>query len=168
MTDPQETPAADRRGLPTTKRSCVDGDRLCDADGLANGTCAFRLRACANVADERLLDRLGAPACGVSDVLSVALKRPRPTDADPARAAAALALRDAFATLGPSTVGGAASEVVTYAPPVAAAEVCTDQATVLVPLGGRARKTLPVTTQARTSSALVDPDVLRLRCERAP
>jgi hypothetical protein len=171
--DPREEPPATRRGLLTPKRTCVDGDVLCDADGMVDGACRFALRGCLNVTDRRLQDRHGQPACVASDVQTVLLKRPRPTDPKPERAAAGMVVRDLFANLAPSSVSGSSGERVTFDPPVATPDGCTAFGTVVVPLNGAARSTLKLVLRAETSPAaghangLRDADKLELRCVRA-
>jgi sugar lactone lactonase YvrE len=41
-------------GVPPPTLSCVDGDAACDADGVSNGQCTFRIRGCLNNEDTRL------------------------------------------------------------------------------------------------------------------
>lgn len=55
--------------------SCRDGSS-CDADGVADGVCRFTLGLCFAVADPRLVDRQGAPACNVDDLTAFQLLSP--------------------------------------------------------------------------------------------
>jgi hypothetical protein len=168
VVDPYEAKAFDRKGILAAKRTCVDGDRHCDADGVVNGSCSFAVHACANVADERLV-KDGAP-CTLSGLERVVLKKPTPVDARPERAAAATVLRGLMTGLGPSSVGGERGEIVTFAPVLATTEACTADDTVVVPLAGKRKAALALAVQAYTPATptaragVRDADKLKLTC----
>jgi hypothetical protein len=90
-------PDVGRRGLPSTRQSCRDGDPECDADATADGRCTFRVALCTNVFDVRQLGDDGVPLCEAQHLRSVRLRRPR--GARDAGRAAAEALDAALATL---------------------------------------------------------------------
>ena len=161
VVDPREHPPVDRRGLLSPRRTCVDGDPLCDQDGVVNGSCSFAVSACLNVTDQRL-----SPACTASAVTRMTVRRPNLLDSRPALAAAAIVVRDLFATLAPSSTSGRRGNVVTYDAPLATADVCTDVGTLVVPLGSKARATLDLNVRADTSAGSADGDRLRLQCVR--
>ena len=137
------------------------------------GACRFELRGCLNVTDHRLQDRHGQQLCVASDVQTVLVKGPRPTDPKPERAAASVVVRDLFANLAPSSVSGASGERVTFDSPVGTPDDCTAFGTVVVPLNGAAQSTLKLVLQAETSPEAGrahgrrDADKLELRCVRA-
>jgi cysteine-rich repeat protein len=101
--DPREAEPMSEEGVPNSKRTCVDGDVTCDADGEVNGSCAFVVAACVNVEDRRYLRDDGAPLCLASDVERVVLKNPRPSDRKPWKAKVANQLLGLFQALGPSS-----------------------------------------------------------------
>ncbi len=57
------TPPPDTNGLPSRSVVCTDGDPSCDADGLADGTCTFRMAACMNNVDPRFAPSDQGPGC---------------------------------------------------------------------------------------------------------
>ncbi len=64
----------DKKGFPTIKQSCVDGDPSCDFD-ILSGQCTFMVGLCLNVGDPRLVDREGEQACMPEDVAEVDTSR---------------------------------------------------------------------------------------------
>src|SRR5206468_6729225 len=68
-----------RKGIPSTKQICVDGDPSCDFDPTP-GSCRFRLWTCLGGADARL-------DCAATSVSSLSLTRPSPNEIGPAAAA---------------------------------------------------------------------------------
>jgi hypothetical protein len=173
VADPQEDRLADRRGLLTRRRTCVDGDPLCDRDMAANGACVFEVRGCVNVLDERLRDGAGSALCDPSGIEAIVVQRPSPGDADAARAAAGAVIRDMFSNLAPSTVEGEDGEEVRY-DSVLRANTCTSRGSLIVPLAGARRKTLNLAVVGEGPSAAgrsrdkQDADRLMLRCVAAP
>jgi hypothetical protein len=172
VADPREDPLADRHGLLSRRRTCIDGDLLCDADMTANGACLFGLRGCVNVFDERLRDRAGIALCEPSGIERITLQRPRPGDRDPVRASAALVVRDLFSSLSPSTVGGEDGEQIRYDSTLTT-NACTPVGSVIVPLAGARRKALKLAVVAEgppapgTSRGTQDGDKLTLTCAAA-
>ncbi len=85
----------DKRGNPSPKESCSDGDPSCDFDAVP-GQCTFHLAVCLNVVDTR------TPACNVTHTTFLLVKSPSAKDAlnpkkpgDDVNRAALLALGDA-------------------------------------------------------------------------
>jgi hypothetical protein len=156
-------------GFPNATRTCTDGDPACDLDGAVNGSCTFAVSACVNVTDPRLTDRTGTVMCTASDVASVSINNPKPDNDDGAKAAVGTALRDLFAGLAASTVGGGRQEVVSYSTPVATADLCSG-ATVVVPRNGKKSRSLALSFTARTTppagkpTGRADTDTLTLKC----
>jgi hypothetical protein len=162
-----QNPAFDHKGLPKTEHVCRDGDPGCDADGAADGRCMFRVGVCLNNPDTRL------PACTPQDVATWELKKPRPSSPKPIEAANALALRGAVQALAASTVGGPNGEVVTFTPPFATTEGCSELVELTVPLKG-ALQNKPGKQKIRTRATTTPPvgaprgirdtDTLVLKC----
>ena len=166
VVNPGNLPYLDRKGLPSFKQRCVDGDSRCDADGTVDDACRFRVAVCLRNTDGNL------PLCGAyPPVGSYALLKPRPDDHLPVTAANAATLLAGFARLGSATAGGPHANVLTFAVPLAvtAPDNCTTLAEVIVPLHGK-RGSLTLKGRAATStpftSGTKDTDVLRLTCER--
>jgi Pro-kumamolisin, activation domain len=118
-----------RGGLPAVGQSCRDGDPQCDADGIADGRCTFRVALCANVFDFRLLKshpaRRSFPfRCRPGTTRRMRLVSPRARGADETDAAARAALFGAFASL---------------PLPTSLADACTTTVPVNVPVGDRLR-----------------------------
>ena len=162
LIDPNVSVGTD--GLPTTLQSCTDGDPTCDADGIVNDECRFRLALCFRASDPRL------PRCtGATTVTKYTLHSPRPQSPvhNVTRAANAAELVAAFQTLTAIPPGGDNGNVFTFDPPlvVSDAPVCTAVADFVVPLGTGASHTEKIrgsTTSAPNGN--VDRDKLRLRC----
>src|SRR5262249_56140268 len=53
----------DLKGPDHVRQRCMDGDAVCDGDGVVNGQCTVSVAVCLNVEDPRLPERDGAPAC---------------------------------------------------------------------------------------------------------
>jgi cysteine-rich repeat protein len=162
-------PAVDRKGLPSRTQTCTDGDVICDADGVVDGVCTFRVGLCLNVPDARLVKH-GVPVCSASDIAVWEIKKPKPTSSVAVEAANAVALRSAVAALGTATVGGKRHEVLTFAPPIAGADVCTELVEIAVPLEGGTATRAKMSARA-TATALPgqghgtrDSDTLKLVC----
>jgi hypothetical protein len=148
--DPRENPPVSKKGLPNPKRTCLDGDPLCDADGQANGECTLLLRACVNVEDPRLRQNGGSPLCVPSEIEAVILRSPRPSDRKPWKAEAANTIGNLLSSLGASTMSGLFRPLITYTPPVAS-EVCTARAAVVIPIISRDRQGLRIGTKTLTN-----------------
>jgi cysteine-rich repeat protein len=167
--NPLNQPATDHKGLPSRTQSCADGDPLCDADGTANGVCAFRVGLCVNLADARLRKR-DVAVCHASTIGTFELRKPRLTSRVAVEAANAAALRNTIASIGVATFSSQHPETLIYSPPLADADACTDPVEVNVPLrGGATGKT---TLGARATAAALpgqhpgakDSDTLKLVC----
>jgi hypothetical protein len=170
--DPHEEAAMSEEGVPDSKRTCVDGDFTCDADGEVNASCAFVLSICVNVEDHRYVRSDGAPLCLPSDVERVVLKNPRPSDRKVWKAELARRLLELLATLGPASVSGTFRPQVTFTPPVAG-QLCTPKVTLVLPLEGRVQTVLSISARAVTGTPAGyagniggDADRLVLECRR--
>ncbi len=176
--NPLNRPFFDRRGYINPEQTCRDGDPVCDGDGQANGVCVFRLAACLNLDDSRLVDpKTGDLACSVSGVDSLRVKKPRPDSRKPHDAANGTALRDAIASLDPAgqaTLGGRAGSEITYSSPVTVEGDCSDLVEFQVPLrndGTRAGKgklkVQAISTPGTNGRGTRDSDSLKFVCEPA-
>jgi hypothetical protein len=170
VVNPHNDPPTDAEGLPPIVQSCVDGDPSCDADGVANDECRFRVAMCFRVSDPRI------PECVVSTgVAEYKLQIPRPeaTPArNPTRAANAAALVEAFARLSATPPGGRSGNIFTFEPPLAlvAPDNCTATAEIVVPLRGstvreeKLRASAELAAEVGHTSGAKDRDTLRLTC----
>jgi hypothetical protein len=167
--NPLNSPPADRKGFPNSAQSCTDGDPTCDADGVANGACSFKVAVCLNVSDPRLIERRsGEMACTPSSVAVWQVRRPLP-DSKPPGDANGAALRDAVGSLGTAAVSGKHNETLTFTPAVAGTQDCTGFVPVVVPLRNSlvAGKAV-VKTSVATTSGDADTDKLKLACLPPP
>jgi cysteine-rich repeat protein len=74
-----ENPVLDRRGIPSIKQSCVDGDPACD-HGTTPGECTIHVWVCANNTDSNL--PLCTPgAAGIGNVAFVETRKPSSREA---------------------------------------------------------------------------------------
>ena len=136
-----------RRGLPSARQTCRDGDPACDVDGVADGRCTLRVALCLNVFDFRIVRRSGRrrgyPLCRPRRVRRVRLVSPSARDTDPDSIANRASLGAALAGL---------------PLPTALDDACTATVPVTVPVGGRLRLrarvggTLPTATPRLTLS----------------
>jgi hypothetical protein len=172
VVDAREHPPANAGGVPTSVRTCADGDSSCDVDGAVNGVCAFAMRACVNVEDLRYLRPDGKPICAPSDLAAVVLKNPRPSDRKRWKSEAAGLVLDLLSALGPSTVTGTFRPQINFVPPVAG-ERCTPMGVVRLRLEGRSQSTLWISIRAKTGTPAGygtpitgETDRLVLRCLR--
>jgi cysteine-rich repeat protein len=85
-----EDVALDRKGRPSRKQSCTDGDPTCDHDGTVNNECTFHVWVCSNNSDADLpLCQAGGGPYGVGLVAFAHVRTPsfkqalkRPVDAE--------------------------------------------------------------------------------------
>jgi hypothetical protein len=168
------------------KQSCMDGDPSCDFDSTP-GQCTFRVAACLNVEDSRLVDKHGQLACTPRDVAKADV-----TNADPLqeplvalggqaggqctkgkKGESCQENADCDTVLG-SGNGKCQGAFVVFDPPVDT-QSCTELVSVVVPLkvlakGGFKKATLTLKTTATTSlpegekKALTDTDSVQLSC----
>jgi hypothetical protein len=159
----------DRKGLVVRTQTCADGEPGCDADGEANGVCAFRVGVCLNTGDSRLQAK-GLPACAVTDVATWEIRKPYPDSGIATDAANAVALRNAVAALPFGRIDGVHQERVRFAPPFSGVDVCTDLVRVDVPLrkGGAKAGKLSLKTKTYTAAGNKDSDVMNLVCIPSP
>jgi cysteine-rich repeat protein len=169
VVNPDNDPALGPDGLPSIVQRCVDGDPSCDADGIVNDECHFRVAVCFRVADGRI------PTCFASTALAkykLQVPRPEATPArNPTRAANAAALIDALSQFG-TAPGGRSANIFTFSPPLllAAPDNCTPPAEIVVPLRGSEEREEKVRATAETAppegrtAGLQDRDTLRLTC----
>jgi hypothetical protein len=148
---PAPTPQSRAKAL----QFCSDGDATCDADGVVNGSCTFRVAICFNRPDA------GLPACpAAGSVVEYDVRAPMPSASNPTDAANAQALVGALTGLG-GTVINARGNQLEFAPPIVG-ETCTAFARLVVPTGSS--KTFRGTTRARPPRQR-DNDRLKLRCD---
>src|SRR5438093_1626559 len=113
-------------GFPSRNQTCIDGDPSCDADGVSDGTCTFRLGACINVDDPRL------PTCHPPAIKLLELLHPPPLNPADATDVANLGrLVPALEALGPTVKAG--STILQSGVPVTARNVCTPLLPFVVP-----------------------------------
>src|SRR6185503_3380781 len=74
-----DRPALDKKGLPSTKQTCRDGDPSCDL-GTVAGECLIPLWVCANNQDPNLAACIPGPS-GVGNVSAVEVLKPSSADA---------------------------------------------------------------------------------------
>jgi hypothetical protein len=151
LADPNLTLVA-RTQIPGRTISCTDGRAFCDADGLADGKCTFRVAACLNSGDPRL-------ACTPAAVTSITLTNPSPASSDPVKMANAGKLLGALATVDLNSTGTTVGNQITYTPEASTPDACTTYLSIVVP-AGTTRK-LAVTLQ---TSAGVARNRLQLKC----
>jgi cysteine-rich repeat protein len=166
--NPNNQPAFDGNGLPNQRQTCTDGDPSCDADGVVNDECRFRIAVCFDVADPHL------PDCAATAALAkYVLEIPRPDSTDPTRKANAFALLAALQRLGSAPSGGS-HNILVFDPPVdvPTPDNCSATAEFVVPLAGLASQEDSVRAEATgapapgESSGPQDLDTLRLICVR--
>ncbi len=168
--NPNNDPPLGADGLPNAIQTCVDGDPSCDADGIVNDECRFRVALCFDIADPNLPEC--TPGAGVARHVML-IPRPAATPArNPTRAANAAALLEAYQHLVSVVPDGRNGNVLTFEPPVVTVppDNCTATAEFVVPLRGRATRNEKI--RARTmgaplpgeSSGTDDRDSLRLVC----
>jgi cysteine-rich repeat protein len=172
VVNPHNDPALGSDGLPAIVQNCVDGDPTCDADGVVNDECRFRVAICFRISDPLL------PECFASTGLSkYTLQVPRPMSTpanNPTRAANAAALIAAFQQISPVAPSGRSGNIFLFDPPLMlnAPNNCTETAEIVVPLKGAAEHEEKIRAMAETaplpghSSGLSDRDTLRLDCFR--
>lgn len=151
-----------RRGVPTSKLLCDEGDPRCDLGSPADdGLCAFSLRLCLNQADARL------PECVPAGIEAIEIRRPSPQSSEPGDLANLAALEQAAAAFGVAIYRGGqpyAGGSVNSTP-----NLCGEPVRLEVPLrqlaGGRSapgRRLFQL--MAYTSSGQIDIDRLALAC----
>jgi cysteine-rich repeat protein len=169
VVNPLNDPLLGPDGLLNMRQTCVEGDPTCDADGLANDECVFRVAICLTADDPAL------PECLLSTGMArYKLQNPRPSASDPTRRANALALLQAFGRLTSAQPGGRGANVFLFDPPlnVAAPDNCTDTVEVVVPLNRQASREEKLRIRGEVapppnrSSGPADRDRVRLICVR--
>jgi hypothetical protein len=127
-----------RRGAPSRRQHCRDGDPSCDADGQVDGRCTIHVALCLNVFDVRRLGRDGLPRCPTTEIRGVRLLSPSRAGRVGTRTRAGHDLGTAFRAL--------------PALPTMLDAACTARVPVVVPLhdGGRAGR---LTLRARVRGA---------------
>lgn len=127
-----------RRGAPSRRQVCRDGDPACDVDGQADGRCTIDVALCLNVFDLRAIGRDGLPRCATTQIRGVRLLSPRRRGRVTTRTRAGQDLGSAFRALPalPTMLDGA----------------CTARVPVVVPLREDGRDGR-LTLRARVRSA---------------
>lgn len=176
----------DKKGFPSMKQSCMDGDPSCDFDSTA-GQCTFHMAACLNVDDPRLVDKHGQQVCRPSEIAKIDVTKADPLQ-EPLVALGGQAGRqctkgkkgescqanaDCDTVLG-SGNGMCQGEFVVFDPPVDT-QSCTELVSIVVPLktstkGGFKKATMTLQAKAVASllagekKALTDLDKVQLIC----
>jgi cysteine-rich repeat protein len=156
---------ANSRGQGVARQECHDGDRMCDADGLVNGECHFRLAVCVNNQDARL------PDCTGQGITRYVLDQPRATSPRPVNATNAAAILGAFADLTAVLPSGPSANELVFDPPLRATAPnnCTGTVSYVVPLVGKVAAHARLKARADAGRPHVrDTDVLELTCHAAP
>jgi cysteine-rich repeat protein len=169
--NPFNFPALGSDDLPSFHQSCVDGDPSCDADGVADNRCIFRVALCLQNADPNLPTCTAPPGIG-----KYLLASPRPDSSDASDAANALALIDAFGRLSAVAASGNNKNTLVFAPPMVLTppDNCTETALLIVERRGlstRSERFRTSTTSAPPidgSLGLKDSDTLLLTCLAEP
>jgi hypothetical protein len=156
-----------KKGLPTPKASCGDGQEACDFDVLP-GQCTFKVVVCVNNEDPRLVNkRSQTTACEAVDVLQLELLSPLPDSTNAADAANAARVLNAIGALGANSVNGRHANVVAFSPAVSST-TCTELIDIVVPLktnkAGFRDASKTVKLKSRTSQGLVDTDAVTFTC----
>jgi cysteine-rich repeat protein len=74
-----DSPALDRRGIPSHKQTCRDGDPACDK-GSTPGECEFHIWVCANNTDPQL-PTCAPGAAGIGNITAVETRKPSTREA---------------------------------------------------------------------------------------
>jgi len=127
-------PAIDKKGEPSSKQECIDGDFECDADGAIDNSCTFVLAPCANVDDEDLAE------CNPADSINkITIKKPLPgAGNDPANLANAQNMLDSLETFNTTIV--ADGDTLQSGGPVAGVHVCGPSFEAVIPFDGKSGK----------------------------
>ncbi len=149
--DPSNQPMRDRRGDLNKAQRCRDGDALCDADGVANGSCEFLVRVCFNSETAQC----SSAGLRTWQMRSPSLDGPSGQDAENAAR-----LRDAVLALDFAAAVGTDPRSIQFPNAVSAADSCTELVDLSVPLLGKAR----IVTSSTDAAGLKDADRLRLLC----
>ncbi|MFN8545953.1 MAG: hypothetical protein U0807_17355 [Candidatus Binatia bacterium] len=157
-----QNPSGDvRNGYASSTQTCVDGDPLCDADGVNDGVCTFHLTSCLHVTDPRL------PDCRILSVTSVDLKRPSlPAPADAVDATNAQALASSLLAFQTNILTD--GSVLQSHNPDPRADVCTAPVAVRVPHAPGARARRRINIETRDLPLRRSRNVVRLVCENNP
>jgi hypothetical protein len=188
LTEP--APPFTDQGVARNRLECTDGDPACDFGVAGDGACTFHVAECFDVADPVLpCTPTGVSAVklfgggrstdatnrrALEDVLVAQGGMPSGRCRNPGPAHGATCAHDADCDSAPGAGDGRCdARLVTFVPPTAAGDACTDFASVTVPLrtlpgGGMApgRRTLRIA--ARPEGAPIDGDSLTLVCDPNP
>ena len=152
-------PDTDKKGKPSRKQACIDGDPRCDVDGEVNSSCTLMARPCFNVPDEDL------PDCDpASRVERIQLKKPLPGSNNPVDDANAQAIVDSLVTLG--TQVEADGTIYSSGGPISGETVCGPPVELVVPFSGKsAKKTFKLRTDNEAGQTLKKAQI-QYKCER--
>jgi cysteine-rich repeat protein len=146
VNNPANEPLLDLRGGFSRKQSCVDDDPQCDFDGGTPGSCAFRIRVCANNTD--------VPGCTPPTQLR-SWDLVSPSAARATRNPALAQVRASFAGVADAILGSAV-------------DVCSTFIDVVVPMRGASAPygpgKLSLKSSATSSVGVRDRDGLKLFC----
>jgi hypothetical protein len=138
--------------LPSSKVACNDGQAFCDADGVVDGACTFRVAACLNSSDPRL-------ACTPTAVSSVKLGGKLRSSRDPSDQANAAVLIGALEAIDPGSAGSFSGGTVSFAPAATTSDACSGYVDVVVPASSRRSYSLTVQTPSGNAT-----EKLQLSC----
>jgi cysteine-rich repeat protein len=168
--NPGNVPLLGADDQPNRKQHCIDGDPTCDADGLINEQCVFRVAFCL------LVENGFTPDCTATFPLFTGVEKfilqvPRPTSNNPTDASNALALLASFEALTETQPGGDSNSTFDFAPPLASPypDNCTAPAEVFVVLGSQSTHSEEIRTRVFTDppESIRDSDSVELVCDRA-
>jgi cysteine-rich repeat protein len=143
-----DNPALDRRGIPSHKQTCKDGDPTCDK-GTTPGECTFYVWVCANNTDPQLPTCAPGPS-GIGNITSVETRKPSTREAG---------LRPVDASNRQQLLTAATAAQTT------AQNFCGPRIAVRVPLKSATVKGVKVfKLSGTTDKSLRDTDVLKLFC----
>jgi len=174
VVNPFNEPPLGADDLPSRNQSCTDGDPSCDADGVVNDVCVFRVAVCLQVPDFAL------PECTINfplytGIQKLVLQIPRPTSSDPVDAANALALLDGFGHLTSVQPGGTSQNTFDFPVPLAVEhpDNCTATSEVVVELRNQSSREEEIRLATETdppagdTRGYEDGDSVDLICHRA-
>lgn len=152
-------PDTDKKGKPTQKQKCIDGDFRCDADGLINDSCSILMSPCFNVPDDDL------PECNPADrVDKIFLKKPLPGSNNSQDDANAQAIVASLVTLG--TTVEVDGSTVASGTPISGTTVCGPAVEAKIPFSGKSgKRTFKLRTE--NEAGLIGKKAqVQIKCER--
>jgi len=136
-----------KKGLPTAKVTCTDGQSFCDFDGAADGACTFHVAACLNSVDPRV-------SCTQLPIQTIQLGRPSAGSSNAIDAANASTILTGLENADANSTGAIAGSAVSYTPAATTSDSCTGFLDLVVPVGKRTFSLKAVSASTRLSSKL--------------